>query len=216
MNCVIRSTPTAARCGTASSCTPATSTRLAGDVRPQAEQVKINMLYAGGSFGRRANTQGPTTCSRRRRSSRPSAAARRSSWSGCARTTCAAATTGRCSTTRWKPRSTPRAARRLAPPPGRPVHPARARPSKAWSRTASTLSVEGAANLPYAIPNLRSTCTRRRRHRRAGAVVALGRLVAHRLFDRSFPRRGGQGAAGKDPVACAWNCWPNIRAMPPC
>ena len=35
------------------------------------EQVKLNMLYAGGSFGRRAESGTPTTCSRPRPSPRP-------------------------------------------------------------------------------------------------------------------------------------------------
>ncbi len=60
-------------------------------------------------------------------------------------------------------------------------------------------SVEGASTLPYDIP----AHERRPAHdgrRRAGAVVALGRLVAHRVLDRDVHRRA-RVAAGKDPVA---------------
>jgi isoquinoline 1-oxidoreductase beta subunit len=68
------------------------------------EQVKLNMLYAGGSFGRRACTHSDYVMEAahivKAINGRP-----RSSWSGCARTTCAAATTGRSSTMRWKRRS---------------------------------------------------------------------------------------------------------------
>ena len=56
-------------------------------------------------------------------------------------------------------------------------------------------SVEGAVNLPYAIPN----CQRRAAHHRrrgARALVALGRLHAHRLFDRDLPRRAGARPGG--------------------
>ena len=49
-------------------------------------------------------------------------------------------------------------------------------------------SVEGASTLPYAIPNLAVELHSPKR-RRAGAVVALGRLDAHRVLDRDVHRR---------------------------
>ncbi len=64
------------------------------------EQVKLNMLYAGGSFGRRANPQSDYVrrSGRDRRARLIRAEDRRPGEAACgrARTTCAAATTGRC------------------------------------------------------------------------------------------------------------------------
>ena len=51
-------------------------------------------------------------------------------------------------------------------------------------------SVEGAANLPYDIPNIAVELSDHR-DRRAGAVVARRRQLAHRLCGRGLHRRGG-------------------------
>ena len=71
--------------------------------------------------------------------------------------------------------------------------------------------VEGAATLPYAIPNLQVDL-HTTDSRRAGAVVALGRLDAHRVLDRDVHRRacarGGQGSGRVAPRRCS----PSIRA----
>ena len=58
--------------------------------------------------------------------------------------------------------------------------------------------VEGAATLPYAIPNLQVSAAHRR-GRRADPVVAVGGLHAHRLLDRDLPRRAG-GRSRHDPL----------------
>ena len=81
----------AARSGTASSSRPATRSPVAQVLGLKPEQVKLNMLYAGGSFGRRANPAGDYV--RRGRGDRQGAgrrrasAASRSSSCGRARTT---------------------------------------------------------------------------------------------------------------------------------
>ena len=66
-------------------------------------------------------------------------------------------------------------------------------------------SVEGASDLPYAIPNLRVEL-HTHEDRRAGAVVALGRPHAHRLRDRDLHRRvarGGRQGSGRGPARAA-------------
>ena len=59
LDCVVKLIDgSAAKSGTASSSRPATSTPSRNAVGLKPEQVKLNMLYAGGSFGRRANPGG--------------------------------------------------------------------------------------------------------------------------------------------------------------
>ena len=60
-------------------------------------------------------------------------------------------------------------------------------------------SVEGAADLPLRDPNLRVELHSPQR-RRARAVVALGRPLAHGLRDRVLPRRAGAHAARQGPA----------------
>jgi isoquinoline 1-oxidoreductase beta subunit len=113
------------------------------------------MLYAGGSFGRRANRRWTTCREARSPSSRPSRApGHRSSWCGCARTTRG----------RLLPADLPAPPARRARRGGHAV---------AWQQRLvgqsiagfavrgllikdgiDMLSVEGASTLPYAIPNL--------------------------------------------------------------
>ena len=67
------------------------------------EQVKLNMLYAGGSFGRRANPAGDylvEAAAIAKALAAPASATSRSSSCGRARTTCGAATTGPPTSTR--------------------------------------------------------------------------------------------------------------------
>ena len=81
-------------------------------------------------------------------------------------------------------------------------------------------SVEGAANLPYAIPNMSVELTHDR-DRRAGIMVARRRQFAHRLRDRSLHRRdracGRQGSVRLPPGDCSniiratKRCW----SLPP-
>ena len=73
-------------------------------------------------------------------------------------------------------------------------------------------SVEGASTLPYAIPNLQ----RRPAFadgRRAGAVVALGRLDAHRVFDRDVHRRARARPPARIRSRSAARCSRSIRGI---
>ena len=158
MNCVVQArATTAARSGTASSSRPSTrrTSPTAAGLKP--EQVKINMLFAGGSFGRRANPQSDYLVEARR--------------------TIAKAIGGRAPVklvwTReddmrggyYRPLVRPRAARRarraaatssagsIASSASRSSPARRSRPVMVKNGI-DTTSVEGASNLPYAIPNL--------------------------------------------------------------
>ena len=112
MNCVVRARArTAASLERRADARPSTRLASPSSLGLPPEQVTINTLYAGGSFGRRANPR-PTTWSRRRSIAKAIDGRRQSSWSGRARTTCAPATTGRCSITSAGRRSTAGQARR--------------------------------------------------------------------------------------------------------
>jgi isoquinoline 1-oxidoreductase beta subunit len=126
-------------------------------VRLQGRQVTINMLYAGGSFGRRAKYPGPTTSAKRRPSSRPSTGTRapvKLVWmreddmrGGYYRPmfhhTLEAALDAEGSIRAWRHRLV-----------GQSI--AKGSPFEAFmvKDGIDGLSVEGAASLPYAIPNL--------------------------------------------------------------
>ena len=171
----------------------------AGQPGLKPEQVKLHTTLLGGGFGRRAMPD-----SRLRRRGGPGREGGQGAGqgrSGRARTTCAAATTGRVAHAAARRRSTRTGSpRRLAAHDRRPVvHRRHAVRGRSSSRTASTRPRSRApTDLPYAIPNV----LRRLAHgagRRADAVVALGRPLAHGLRRRELPRRagarGGQGSA---------------------
>ena len=81
---------------------------VASIVGVAADQVKLNTVWAGGSFGRRATPQADYLAEAATILRSPKAA-RRSIWCGRARTTCAAATTVQWSITGCSPASTSRA-----------------------------------------------------------------------------------------------------------
>jgi isoquinoline 1-oxidoreductase beta subunit len=76
------------------------------------------------------------------------------------------------------------------------------------------VSVEGAANLPYAIPNMRVDL---HTPKDIGVPVLWWRSVGSSHTAYSTEVFLDQVArAGKDPVACASNCWPSIRGTAAC
>ena len=168
------------------------------------------MLFAGGSFGRRANPVGDYVVEA---ASIAKALARRARrHPGQARLDArgrhdAAATTGRLPP-HAQGRARRRRQRRRA---GSTASSAsRSSPARRSSRGMvkdgiDATSVEGAATLPYAIPNLHVDL-HSPTDRRAGAVVALGRLDAHRLLrprpsSTSWRSRGRQGSGRVPPRA---------------
>ena len=105
--------------------------------------------------------------------------------------------------------------RRLGAPHRRPVdHRGRAVRGVLVQNGIDATSVEGAQHLPYAIPN-RTRRPDHHRRRRAGALVALGRLDPQRLRRRGLPRRagrgGGRGSAGLPAGAARGRAAPRRR-----
>ena len=76
-------------------------------------------------------------------------------------------------------------------------------------------SVEGASNLPYAIPDLAVDLVTTD-GRRAGAVVALGRLDAYGLCDRGDDRRAGRTPRARTRSSSGAACSRTTRATSAC
>ena len=201
--------PTAARSGTASSSRPATRTRwpACSGSSPSRSRSTCSTPAAASAA---APTRTPTYVLEAAQIAKAiGGTARRSSWSGRARTTCAAATTGRSSCTRCSAGlDAARQAGRLAAPHRRPVdrrrHAVRGRDGR---RTASTSPRSRARRTcPTRSPTCWSTCTRRR-----SACRCCGGARSARRTRRSRPRRfidelahrGRQGSASSSAARCS-------------
>ena len=86
------------------------------------------------------------------------------------------------------------------------------RSARSTARTAiDRTSVEGAADHPYADPNVHVEL-HIAHARRPGAVVALGRAHPHRLRDRDIHRRAGRTRPARTRWSSAARCWPRQPA----
>ena len=163
------------------------------------DKVTLHVMKTGGSFGRRATPD----CRRHRRGGRGRQGDRLEG-AGQGAVDARGRHDGRPLSPAVRPHAEgrpgcARQSRRLAQPHRRPVDPGGHAVRGAWSRTASTsTSVEGAANLPYAIPNLRVELTTTE----VGVPVLWWRSVGstHTAYAIEAFIDEVAEAAGKDPI----------------